>query len=671
MDRMRPTPQITAVLAALVLLSSLLGRSARAESNALAVSPLPPVSNPDGRFGIVQGIHAPGLAYNAGARWDRIIFPWSLIQKDGPDSWTELYFTDEAIRAQAGRGVTMVGVMIYTPQWASVNPTYGRPVDRPQGLDLPYNDPRNHWGQFVRKLVARHKGVVDHWVLWNEPDFYDPAVRYTWEGSHEDYFQLLKVAYLNTKEVNPQAKVIAGGFAYWWDKEHARPPYLGPLLDVIARDPDHQRHNHYFDIVGVHVYAAPLNAYAQSLLMWEIMESRGVHKPMWVSESNVAPVDDPGNELPPGGLRATLDQQASYVIQSMALALAAGVERYAIYKMIDEEPENNTELWGLARNDLSVRPAYVAYQVGAAYFANVRSAVYSWPGSAEVPTPAEVRSILRSNDGRPQFVWPSQVSQVTMERGRHRTTVVWNNSPVGVTHKVAADAKQATLVTKEGKTRAIAPRDGAYVLDLPGSTHNPDQRDWSIYMIGGDPFILDEDVAPLPTERVASRIELVWPHGGAADATKANVTAQLLLPGPTRPGGPGVGPERVAESVPCRYSPRSVQLWAKRKGGARELVATGVRRMADEDGVRYPVWDFNDVDVAFARASTAAPDRGEDRGSAPAEGGERARDRANENFIEFSVAVDGIQTDAAVWTYGGPNATDWTKPPARPQKSCE
>ena len=162
MDRMRLTPQITAVLAALVLLSSLLGRSARAESDTLAVSPLPPVSNPDGRFGIVQGIHAPGLAYNAGARWDRIIFPWSLIQKDGPDSWTELYFTDEAIRAQAGRGVTMVGVMIYTPQWASVNPTYGRPVDRPQGLYLPYDDPRNHWGQFVRKLVARHKGVVDH-----------------------------------------------------------------------------------------------------------------------------------------------------------------------------------------------------------------------------------------------------------------------------------------------------------------------------------------------------------------------------------------------------------------------------------------------------------------------------------------------------------------------------
>ena len=46
------------------------------------------------------------LAWQAGARWDRIIFPWSLIQKDGPNAWTQLYFTDEAIRAQARRGST-------------------------------------------------------------------------------------------------------------------------------------------------------------------------------------------------------------------------------------------------------------------------------------------------------------------------------------------------------------------------------------------------------------------------------------------------------------------------------------------------------------------------------------------------------------------------------------
>ncbi|MBA2449753.1 MAG: hypothetical protein H0V51_17155, partial [Chloroflexi bacterium] len=39
--------------------------------------------------------------------------------------------------------------------------------------------------------------------------------------------------------------------------------------------------------------------------------------------------------------------------------------------------------------------------------------------------------------------------------------------------------------------------------------------------------------------------------------------------------------------------------------------------------------------------------------------------------IEFFVEVDGLLTDVTSWTYGGPNANDWTRPPARPSKSCE
>ncbi|HYU18348.1 MAG TPA: hypothetical protein VEQ11_06590 [Chloroflexota bacterium] len=627
--------RIAALLAALALLSALSSVPVRADPGPIAVAPLPPVANPDGRFGIVQGVAAPDLALNAGARWDRVIFPWSLIQRDGPDSWKELYYSDEIIRAQAGRGVTMVGVIIYTPQWASIDPPRGRPIDRPQGLNLPYNDAKNYWGQFVRKLVARHKGVVDNWVVWNEPDLFDPSTRYTWDGSYEEYAQLLKVAYLNIKEVNPKARVIAGGFAYWWDKHYGRPPYLGPLLEVIARDPEARRNNHYFDVVSLHAYSAPLNSYTQPLIFREILELRGIKKPIWISESNVVPYDDPSNPLPPGGLRATLDQQASYVIQSMALALAAGVDRYGIYKLVDEAPENNTEMWGLARNDLSLKPAYVAYQVGATYFSNVRSAVYSWPGSAEVPTPEQVKSILTSNANRVQFIWPAQLSQVVLERGPKRTTVVWNNSPLDVTHRVPATARRATLVTKFGKTDTITARDGFYVIDLPGSQHNPDIRDYSIYMIGGEPFIIDEEVRPLPTDRVASRIEIVWPRDGAEtkDAERANVTAQLLMPGPAN------------ESVPCRYKPDNVQLWSKPNGGEKEFVGDGVRRMAEADGLRYPVWDFNEVNVGFARDP--------------------------KNFYEYYVVVDGVQTEATVWTYGGPNGNDWRQPPQRPARGCE
>ncbi|MGE3270888.1 MAG: glycosyl hydrolase, partial [Chloroflexota bacterium] len=494
---------VFAALAALLLFTSLpTTRLLAAEPRNATVAPLPAVDTDDGRFGMVQGIVQPDMAWQAGARWDRIIFPWSLIQKDGPNSWTQLYFTDEAIKAQARRGVTMAGILIYTPQWASTTPEKGRPVDPPRGLELNYKDPNNLWGQFVRKVVERHKGVVDHWIVWNEPDLYTPGLRYTFDGSFEQYAQLLKVAYLNAKEINPDSKIIVGGFAYWWDKEHNRPPFLGPLLEVIGRDPDRAKNNHYFDIVSVHTYTAPLNSFAEPMVMKDILDNRSMKKPIWIGESNVIPHDDPQNPLPAGQMRASLDQQASYVIQSMAMAVAADVERYAIYKATDEKAENDTELWGLIRNNGTAKPAYVAYQVGAKYFADVQSAIFSWPGK-DKPALSDYHLLIRSNEIRTQFIWPAQVAQVAMERGDHRTTVAWNTSPEPVTHNIPANSKQATLVYKDGKTETIKAKNGVYSVELPPSTHNADPRDPSIYMIGGDPLIVDEQVMALPTTRLA------------------------------------------------------------------------------------------------------------------------------------------------------------------------
>jgi hypothetical protein len=682
---MQSRSPLLALLATIVLITSLpASLTHAAEPRAATVAPLPAVDTDDGRFGMVQGMVQPDLAYNAGARWDRIIFPWSLIQRDGPNSWTQLYFTDEAIRAQARRGVTIAGILIYTPQWASPTPEKGRPVDPPRGLDLKYNDPNNLWGQFVRKVVERHKGVVDHWIVWNEPDLYTPGLRYTFDGSFEQYAQLLKVAYLNAKEINPSSKVILGGFAYWWDKEHQRPPFLGPLLEVIARDPDRQKNNHYFDIVSVHTYTAPLNSWAEPLVMKDILDQRNMKKPIWIGESNVIPHDDLKNALPAGQFRASLDQQASYIIQAMAMAVAANVERYAVYKATDEKAENDTELWGLIRNDGSIKPGYVAYQTGATYFADVKSAVFSWPG-VDKPTIAQYREVLASNDVRTQFIWPSQVAQVAMERSDHRTTVAWNTSPEAVTHKIAANSKQATLVDKYGKTQTIQPKDGYYSVDLAPSSHNADPRDSSIYMIGGDPLIVDEQVMPLPLDRVASRIETVWPIGSAPleEASSANVTAQLLTPGATTP-------------VACRYDPDNVELWAWRHyedppraaasaspspattlvptpttvvpaaAGAtpspspaiargedkREkdpvLLGTGTKRFVTTNGLTYPVWDFNNIDVSYAKTAT------------------------KDHWLEMFVSINGeIKTDSTSWIYGGDNNQNWQDPHVLPTESCK
>ena len=76
----------------------------------------------------------------------------------------------------------------------------------PANLYLPFDDPKNYWGQFMYKLASRYASQINYWVIWNEPDLYDDKILYTWDGSISDMYQLVKVAYLAVKKANPNAK---------------------------------------------------------------------------------------------------------------------------------------------------------------------------------------------------------------------------------------------------------------------------------------------------------------------------------------------------------------------------------------------------------------------------------------------------------------------------------
>jgi hypothetical protein len=592
------------------------------------VQPLPPVTSRDPRFGIVQAIHAPELAVEAGATWERIIFPWADMEPQ-PDRWEPGYFTDRQIRDQVARGFTEVGVVIYTPVWAAPDPRRAPRNVVPRNLYYEWNDPENYWGRFTGKLAARYKGIVDHWIIWNEPDLYDYGSRWFFDGDFGDYYQLLKVAYQSIKANNPRATVILAGMAYWYDKWFGRPPYLGSLLEVAARDPSARRNNWYFDVVAVHTYGNPLNSYTKPMLMKNILDERDIDKPIWILENNAVPGDDPKAPTAPGAYRASQDEQASYIIQSYALGIAAGVERQSIYKMMDEKPEDG-QLFGLVRNDRTIRPAYVAYQTAATYLSDARWASYTWNGSSIPPSDEEIDALLTSGDNRPQWIWPGDVNRVVVERGDLRTTVVWNASPRRVRAQVQAASYAALAVTQYGETGQVVAENGVYTLDLAPTVHNTDPIDPTIYLIGGRPWILEEVVAPLP-ERVLGRVEMLWPHNWAPieEADLANVTVQLLTPDGSAP-------------VPCRWEPR-VLLWASLNGRPSQIVGTGHKEMVRGQTANYPVWRFYNVQIGPARF--------------------------NDSSMTFYVTVDGMRVNPEYWVYGGENATP-LEPKDPPPVSC-
>jgi hypothetical protein len=524
----------------------------------------------------------------------------------------------------------VVGVALYTPQWATSTPNAARTPNVPANLYLPYDDRRNYWGQFMYRLASHYRGQIDTWILWNEPDMYTDQVLYTWEGSVEDMYQLIKVGYLAVKAANPDARVVLPGLTYWWDKEAGRRMYLDRLLDVAAKDPSAPSHNWYFDVANLHVYGNPLNVFAAATVFRRALDARGLKQPIWIDEANVIPYDDPRNPLPRQPFRASMEDQASYMIEAFALARAAGVERMSIYKLADEAPEGQGDLYGLVRNDGSARPAFGAFRTAVEYLAAPHGAVYAWQGIADAPSYDQVTQLVNSNAQISQWVWPAPVNRVTLEQGTRRVTVVWNAGPTPQSATLPAVATHAAVVNKYGAfSGEVVAQNGQYSLDLPPSTDNTDPRYPDLYLVGGDPFLLVEQVEPLP-DTVAAPLQVVWPHDGApiTQATGANLTALVL---DAKTNGP----------IPCRWNP-TVRLMASVDGGAARAVAAGARRMVSENGVTYPVWDFNNVDVTAAT-----------RGAE----------------IDFWIDVDGAADTGPRWRYAAtvPQPPFWQQ---KPTTSC-
>ena len=176
-------------------------------------------------FGVIESYESPADATTLGVSWTRVRFQWAEVQADDPDTWTPLV-SDEQIDGEISNGRQVVGLLIGVPEWA-------RDENKlPTGLWLPHDDPDNSWANFVREVVGRYNGRINHWIIWNEPDIADPsALGHTWDGSVEDFIQLQRVAYLAAKEMNPDVVIHLPAFTHFWD-----PTYFGRFLATLTAD---------------------------------------------------------------------------------------------------------------------------------------------------------------------------------------------------------------------------------------------------------------------------------------------------------------------------------------------------------------------------------------------------------------------------------------------------
>jgi hypothetical protein len=163
---------------------------------------------------------------------------------------------------------------------------------------------------------------------------------------------------------------------------------------------------------------------------------------------------------------ATQDEAAAYVIQSYANAWASDVGRYFFFRVHDSDMG---EYFGLIRNDRTLRPAYVAYQVATSYLIS--------------PT-----FVTRASAGPHMRVtlWGTP---------RGKVSVLWNESATSGTYTLTAALDSATLVDRWGVTGTTTATGGVHTVTLPGATaslvSNPHD-----YIIGGDPLLVVESETP-------------------------------------------------------------------------------------------------------------------------------------------------------------------------------
>lgn len=332
------------------------------------------------RFGVTDaaGHHAALDALGVG--WEQITFAWDALQPDGPGALDTDAIDLAALEAARAAGREVVGLIVRTPPWASAG---GEPDAVPDGLALPIRDPRNRWAAFVRALVRHYAPLGVHtWVVYDEPDVRPGEGEVHFAGDTVAYAQMVRVAAQAARSVDPQAEIHLAALNWWVDIAAGREPYLARLLRAWRADPALEAPEASFDAVRLRVRDSTASVADELGAARAILDAARLPEMPIVLEvsARVTVEDGAAGRVPLFGI--TPQMQADFVIQGAALALAAGVERFAYGPLVDPDDRPGA---GLVAQDGTRRPAFAAYQRAIALFAPAeRATLYAHEGAALV-----------------------------------------------------------------------------------------------------------------------------------------------------------------------------------------------------------------------------------------------------------------------------------------------
>lgn len=259
--------------------------------------------------------------------WIRVDFTWDVIEpKKGEYRWD---MVERVIKNAEERNIKILAILGYCPPWASM---YGDIHDPPKET--------SEWVNFVKTIVSRYKGRLNHFTIWNEPNS-----RTFFRGSFNQFIEEVFLPAVSAiRESNPEAKIVGPDLAHlkganwdYWFKE---------MLSTFKDD---------LDIISHHCYKSKPKKLKRKLeglvppwdppAVKKIIEDTGCsNKPFWLTEF---------------GFRSTKSgekKQADYTISFLKEhEKMEWIEKVFLYELKDSPLEPG---FGIVKSDRTPKPLF-------------------------------------------------------------------------------------------------------------------------------------------------------------------------------------------------------------------------------------------------------------------------------------------------------------------------
>jgi hypothetical protein len=175
----------------------------------------------------------------SGAKWVRIQSGWMRTEKQ--KGVYDFEWLDEVVDSLINEGINPWMCICYgNPLYDEEAKKYFGAVGVPPGNA----ESKKAWVQYTEALVARYKGKIDYFEIWNEPDG-----KHCWKQGPDcdEYAELVEISARAVKRANDGAKVIAGAWCGYCNDVYYTERFLQRCADAI-------------DVVSFHAYTTDIRA---------------------------------------------------------------------------------------------------------------------------------------------------------------------------------------------------------------------------------------------------------------------------------------------------------------------------------------------------------------------------------------------------------------------------